>query len=106
MTGGHRDEQQNLSSHLSPPKDPIALPGSLTFNTVITKLKAGKQIFSNTITDPDLGAAKEACAGQDFIWIEMQQECHAATQGDRHGRMADHQVGSHAQGERIKPSLL
>lgn len=46
--------------------------GSQTFNTVITKLKEGKQIFSNTIMQPDLEAAKKACEGQDFIWIEMQ----------------------------------
>jgi 4-hydroxy-2-oxoheptanedioate aldolase len=46
--------------------------GSQTFNTVITKLKAGKQIFSNTIIGPDLDAAKKACEGVDFIWIEMQ----------------------------------
>ncbi|MES1166840.1 MAG: aldolase/citrate lyase family protein, partial [Pseudomonadota bacterium] len=45
---------------------------SQTFNTVITKLKEGKQIFSNTIMQPDLEAAKKACVGQDFIWIEMQ----------------------------------
>lgn len=51
----------------------IGVPaGSLTFNTVITKLKEGKQIFSNTIIQPDLEAAKKACVGQDFIWIEMQ----------------------------------
>src|SRR3954470_2829163 len=50
----------------------IAQPGSLTFNTVITKLKAGQQIFSNTVVNPDLEAAKKACEGQDFIWIEMQ----------------------------------
>ncbi len=47
-------------------------PGSLTFNTVITKLKAGQQIFSNTVIHPDLDAAKKACEGQDFVWIEMQ----------------------------------
>ncbi|MEO8315494.1 MAG: aldolase/citrate lyase family protein, partial [Pseudomonadota bacterium] len=46
--------------------------GSVTFNTVITKLNEGKQIFSNTIMGPDLEAAKKACVGQDFIWIEMQ----------------------------------
>lgn len=46
--------------------------GSQTFNTVITKLQEGKQIFSNTIIEPDLEAAKKACEGQDFIWIEMQ----------------------------------
>src|SRR4051812_24330550 len=50
----------------------MAQPGSLTFNTVITKLKAGQQIFSNTVVNPDLEAAKKACVGQDFIWIEMQ----------------------------------
>ncbi len=33
----------------------------MTFNTVITKLKEGKQIFSNTILQPDLEAAKKAC---------------------------------------------
>ena len=48
------------------------LAGSQTFNTVITKLKEGKQIFSNTIFSPDLEAAKKACEGQDFIWVEMQ----------------------------------
>src|SRR5688572_24253469 len=58
-------EQKNMKD--MPPK-----PGSLTFNTVITKLKAGKQIFSNTLTNPDLEAAKKACEGQDFVWIEMQ----------------------------------
>ncbi len=46
--------------------------GSVTFNTVLTKLKAGKQVFSNTLSEPDLDAAKRACQGVDFIWIEMQ----------------------------------
>src|SRR5262249_31881090 len=71
---GHRGGQIMIGQ-VQPPKeqkDPVAPPGSLTFNTVITKLKAGQQIFSNTITDPDLEAAKEACIGQDFMWIEMQ----------------------------------
>ena len=53
-------------------QEPIPAPGTQTFNTVITKLKAGKQVFSNTLTEPDLEAAKKACEGQDFIWIEMQ----------------------------------
>ena len=53
-------------------QSPAAAPGSLTFNTVITKLKAGKQVFSNQISNPDLEAAKKACVGQDFIWVEMQ----------------------------------
>jgi 4-hydroxy-2-oxoheptanedioate aldolase len=56
----------------SGPKPTAAAPGTVTFNTVIPKLKAGKQIFSNTIVDPDLEACKKACVGQDFIWIEMQ----------------------------------
>jgi 4-hydroxy-2-oxoheptanedioate aldolase len=57
------------------PARPAAPPikaGSQTFNTVITKLKAGQQVFSNTIVGPDLEAAKKACQGVDFIWIEMQ----------------------------------
>src|SRR5438552_9061377 len=33
-----------------------AAAGSVTFNTVLTKLKAGKQVFSNTLTEPDLEA--------------------------------------------------
>jgi len=64
-----------MTAQVQPPKeqsDSVVRPGSLTFNTVITKLKAGQQIFSNTVTDPDLEAAKEACEGQDFMWIEMQ----------------------------------
>lgn len=51
---------------------PPVKAGSQTFNTVITKLKDGKQVFSNTIIGPDLEAAKKACEGVDFIWIEMQ----------------------------------
>ena len=53
-------------------QEPLPAPGSQTFNTVITKLKEGKQVFCNTLTDPDLEAAKKACVGQDYIWIEMQ----------------------------------
>jgi 4-hydroxy-2-oxoheptanedioate aldolase len=52
--------------------EPVPAPNSQTFNTVITKLKAGQQCFSNTLVEPDLDAAKKACEGQDFIWIEMQ----------------------------------
>jgi 2-keto-3-deoxy-L-rhamnonate aldolase RhmA len=51
---------------------PPVKAGSQTFNTVITKLKEGRQIFSNTLVGPDLEAAKKACEGVDFIWIEMQ----------------------------------
>jgi len=54
------------------PGAPPVKAGSQTFNTVITKLKAGKQIFSNTIIGPDLEVAKKACDGVDFVWIEMQ----------------------------------
>ncbi len=56
-----------------PPGGRAVIPaGSVTFNTVITKLKEGKQVFSNTIMGPDLEAAKKACEGVDFVWIEMQ----------------------------------
>jgi len=51
---------------------PPVKAGSQTFNTVITKLKEGKQVFSNTLIGPDLAVAKKACEGVDFIWIEMQ----------------------------------
>jgi 4-hydroxy-2-oxoheptanedioate aldolase len=54
------------------PAAPPVKAGSQTFNTVITKLKEGKQVFSNTIIGPDLAVAKKACEGVDFIWIEMQ----------------------------------
>jgi 4-hydroxy-2-oxoheptanedioate aldolase len=54
------------------PGAPPIKAGSQTFNTVITKLKEGKQIFSNTIIGPDLEVAKKACQGVDFVWIEMQ----------------------------------
>ncbi len=50
----------------------VVRAGSQTFNTVLTKLKEGKQIFCNTLIDPNLEAAKKACEGQDYIWIEMQ----------------------------------
>lgn len=53
-------------------QDAPAAPGTVTFNTVITKLKNKQQVFCNTITDPDTAAARKACEGQDYIWIEMQ----------------------------------
>ncbi|MFC1551626.1 HpcH/HpaI aldolase/citrate lyase family protein [Candidatus Latescibacterota bacterium] len=49
-----------------------AAPGTVTFNTVITKLEAGQKVFCNTISSPDTAAARKACEGQDYIWIEMQ----------------------------------
>jgi 2-keto-3-deoxy-L-rhamnonate aldolase RhmA len=49
-----------------------AAPGTVTFNTVITKLKNRQQVFCNTVSDPDTVAARKACEGQDYIWIEMQ----------------------------------
>jgi 2-keto-3-deoxy-L-rhamnonate aldolase RhmA len=49
-----------------------AAPGTVTFNTVITKLKNKQQVFCNTLADPDPVAARKACEGQDYIWIEMQ----------------------------------
>jgi 4-hydroxy-2-oxoheptanedioate aldolase len=51
---------------------PAAAPGTVTFNTVITKLKNKQQVFCNTLSDPDVVAARKACEGQDYIWIEMQ----------------------------------
>jgi 2-keto-3-deoxy-L-rhamnonate aldolase RhmA len=51
---------------------PAAAPGTVTFNTVITKLKNKQQVFCNTLADPDTAAARKACEGQDYIWIEMQ----------------------------------
>ena len=55
-----------------PASAPAAAPGTVTFNTVITKLKNKQQVFCNNIEQPDLEAAKKACEGADFIWIEMQ----------------------------------
>src|SRR5687767_7121818 len=60
-------KDQSSSASAKAQKAPIPA-GSQTFNTVITKLKAGKQVFSNTVSEPDLEAAKKACEGQDFIW--------------------------------------
>ena len=51
---------------------PPAAPGTVTFNTVKTKLEAGQQVFCNTISSPDTAAARKGCEGQDYIWIEMQ----------------------------------
>ncbi len=64
--------QPTAATKAAPKAEPVPAPGTQTFNTVITKLKAGKQIFCNTIVEPDLEAAKKACEGQDYIWIEMQ----------------------------------
>jgi 4-hydroxy-2-oxoheptanedioate aldolase len=55
-----------------PTQVPPAAPGTVTFNTVKTKLESGKQVFCNTISSPDTAAARKACEGQDYIWIEMQ----------------------------------
>jgi 4-hydroxy-2-oxoheptanedioate aldolase len=54
------------------PAAPAAAPGTVTFNTVITKLKNKQQVFCANIEQPDLEAAKKACEGVDYIWIEMQ----------------------------------
>lgn len=51
---------------------PPAAPGTVTFNTVITKLKNKQQVFCSTVSEPDTAAARKACEGQDYIWIEMQ----------------------------------
>ena len=49
-----------------------AKPGTVTFNTVFTKLAKGQQVFCNSVNSPDTVAARKACAGVDYIWIEMQ----------------------------------
>ena len=67
-----RAPQLAAPPQIAKPGTPPIKAGSQTFNTVITKLKAGKQIFSNTIIGPDLEIAKKACDGVDFVWIEMQ----------------------------------
>jgi 2-keto-3-deoxy-L-rhamnonate aldolase RhmA len=54
------------------PSAPPAAPGTVTFNTVMTKLKKKQQVFCNTVSEPDTAAARKACEGQDYIWIEMQ----------------------------------
>lgn len=67
VAGAQQQQQQPARQ-----QPPAAAPGTVTFNTVITKLKNQQQVFSNTIIEPDLEAARKACEGQDFIWIEMQ----------------------------------
>lgn len=42
------------------------------YNTVKQKLMKGQPVFCNTLTSPDTAAARKACEGVDFIWIEMQ----------------------------------
>jgi 2-keto-3-deoxy-L-rhamnonate aldolase RhmA len=63
-------QQQQVQAQ-RPPAPPAA-PGTVTFNTVITKLKNKQQVFCNTVSDPDTAAARKACEGQDYIWVEMQ----------------------------------
>src|SRR5512139_3572088 len=63
--------QQQPAQAQRPPA-PLAAPGTVTFNTVITKLKNKQQVFCNTVSEPDPAAARKACEGQDYIWIEMQ----------------------------------
>ena len=64
--------QQALAQPAQPQQIPPAAPGTVTFNTVIAKLKNKQQVFCNTLSDPDTVAARKACEGQDYIWIEMQ----------------------------------
>lgn len=63
-------QQQSVQAQ-RPPASPAA-PGTVTFNTVITKLRNKQQVFCNTVNEPDVAAARKACEGQDYIWIEMQ----------------------------------
>ena len=63
---------QQQSVQAQRPPTPPAPPGTVTFNTVITKLRNKQQVFCNTVAEPDVAAARKACEGQDYIWIEMQ----------------------------------
>jgi len=65
-------EQRPQTQGAPQAKPQPAAPGTVTFNTVITKLKNKQQIFCNTLSMPDLDAAKKACEGVDYIWIDMQ----------------------------------
>ncbi|MFC1511984.1 aldolase/citrate lyase family protein [Candidatus Latescibacterota bacterium] len=51
---------------------PPAAPGTVTYNTVFTKLAKGQQVFCNSVSSPDTAACRERCEGVDYIWIEMQ----------------------------------
>jgi len=49
--------------------------GTVTFNTVISKLKAGQHVFCQSITSPDTARVRQWCQDErkpDYIWIEMQ----------------------------------
>jgi 2-keto-3-deoxy-L-rhamnonate aldolase RhmA len=63
---------QPVPARAQQPQGAAAAPGTVTFNTVITKLKNKQQVFCANIEQPDLEAAKKACEGVDYIWIEMQ----------------------------------
>ncbi|MFC1486017.1 HpcH/HpaI aldolase/citrate lyase family protein [Candidatus Latescibacterota bacterium] len=52
---------------------PPAPAGTVTFNTVITKLKAGQHVFCQSISRPDTALCRQyARSGADYVWIEMQ----------------------------------
>src|SRR5881392_2067804 len=61
-----------IAAILGAQEAPPDKPGRI-FNTVKTKLAAGKQVVGGTvqIPDPDLYCAM-ANSGFDFLWIEMQ----------------------------------
>jgi 2-keto-3-deoxy-L-rhamnonate aldolase RhmA len=69
---GEQQPPQQGAPQAKPQQAPPAAPGTVTFNTVITKLKNKQQIFCNTLSMPDLEAAKKACEDVDYIWIDMQ----------------------------------
>jgi len=52
-----------------------AKAGTVTFNTVFTKLKAGQHVFCQSISSPDTAQVRQWCRDKpqpDYIWIEMQ----------------------------------
>jgi len=54
---------------------PAAKAGTVTFNTVFTKLKAGGQVFCETVSSPDTALCRRYCRETpkpDYIWLEMQ----------------------------------
>ena len=52
-----------------------AKAGTVTFNTVFTKLKAGQQVFCESVSSPDTALVRKYCREKpqpDYIWIGMQ----------------------------------
>jgi len=72
---GQRQGQQAAPAQAAPARTPAAKAGTVTFNTVISKLKAGQHVFCQSITSPDTAQVRRWCQSTpqpDYIWIEMQ----------------------------------